>query len=189
MLNVTTTDVYFETEDALIHDAYVGFKEDYLCLHSLLRKFNPSTLLEIGTNIGSGVNVMAKACPLAKIMTLDLDYKTMKLNSKQYPIGEHGEDRVGSAIRVPYVQLRGDSMTFDYTTLYPIDAWFIDGEHDYTHAHHESKQAILSQAKLIVWHDSDIDVVFNGITDAFKDDSNYDLFRVTNTRIAYAVRK
>jgi hypothetical protein len=189
MVNVTAEDVYFEIEDALIHDAYIGFKEDYLCLHSLLRKFNPTTILEIGTCIGSGVNVMAKACPSATIMSLDLDYDTMKQNSKQYPIGEDGEDRVGSATRVPYVQIRGDSMKLNYSSLYPIEAWFIDGEHDYEHAHHESKQAILSGAKLIVWHDSDIDVVLKGILDAFKDNNDYDLFRVVDTRIAYAVRK
>lgn len=187
MIEVKSTDVYFNTDDALIHDAYIGFREDYLCLHSLLRRYTPKRIFEVGTNIGSGVNVMARACPNAEILTLDLDYETMKLNSKQYPIGANGEDRVGSAVRVPYTQLRGDSLTYDYSQHYPIDAWFIDGEHDYEHALHESMEALKSKPIIIIWHDSDMPEVWRGITEA-TEDSEYTLYRVTDTRIAYAVK-
>lgn len=181
-------DIYYETEDALIHDEYTGFKEDYLCIHSLLRKYKPRKILEIGTNIGSGVNVMAKAVPNAKIYSLDLDYTTMRLDSRQYPIGSEGEDRVGSAVRVPYTQLRGDSLKYPYATLYPIDAWYIDGEHDYTHAYHESHQAFLSGAELIIWHDTDMEEVMRGITDAIND-FDYTLIRIIDTRISYAINE
>ena len=189
MTKIESKDVFFEIKDALIHDVYIGFREDYLCLHSLLRRHMPQTILEIGTNIGSGVNVMARAVPTAKIYSLDLDYATMKINPKQYPIGADGEDRVGSAVTVPYTQLRGDSLKFNYASIMPIDAWYIDGEHDYVHALHESTQAFLNSTKLIVWHDSDINEVYRGIVDASGDYNNYELYRVFDTRIAYAVRK
>ena len=45
------------------------------------------------------------------------------------------------------------------------------------------------QPKLIVWHDSDMDTVRKAIDDAFKGVTNYDLFRVTDTRMAFAVKK
>ena len=189
MIKIKSSEIFFETKDALIHDAYIGFKEDYLCIHSLFRKHKPDTVLEIGTYIGNGVNVIARAVPTAKIYSLDLDYDTMRLNSKQYPIDVNGEDRVGSAVTVPYIQLRGDSLRFDYNSLMPIDAWYIDGEHDYIHVLHESTQAFLSRAKLIVWHDSDITDVYRGIVDASTDYDSYELYRVFDTRIAYAVKK
>jgi len=188
MIEIKSTDVYFETEDALIHDVFPGFKEDYLVIHSLLRRHNPKTILEIGTNVGSGINVMAKACPLANIYSLDLDYETMKLNSKQYPIGKDGEDRVGSEAKVPYTQLRGDSFSYEYSDLPYMEAWYIDGEHDFKHSYMESLNAIIQKAKLIIWHDSDMVEVWRGITEAVSTSNDYMLFRVIDTRIAYAVK-
>lgn len=180
------------SEGALIHDEYDGFREDYLVLHCLLRRFVPESIFEIGTNIGSGINVMATALPEAKIFSLDLDYETMRQNSKQYPLEADGGDRVGSAVKahIQYTQLRGDSMSFDYGK-YPCEAYFIDGEHDYRHAYHESRQAILQSPKLIIWHDADMTPVHDGIKDAFDmpRGERYELFRVSDTRIAYAVKK
>jgi hypothetical protein len=43
--------------------------------------------------------------------------------------------------------------------------------------------------KIIIYHDSDIECVYKGICDAFAGNTHYDLFRVTDTRIAYAVKK
>ncbi len=172
----------------LDHNVHTGFLEDYRTISCLLRKFKPESILEIGTNVGSGINVMKVAVPQMKIYSLDLDYATMMQNSKQYPIGPNGEDRVGSAVKWPYVQLRGDSMTFDYSK-YPCEAAFIDGEHDYDHPHHEAKEMIKTGTKLIMFHDADIPEVYNGIVDAFKGNEDYDLYRVEGTRIAYAVKK
>lgn len=174
----------------LDHNAHTGFLEDYRVISCLLKLHKPKTMFEIGTNIGSGINVMAKAVPGLKIYSLDLDYDTMMQNSKQYPIGPNGEDRVGSGAKVPYTQLRGDSLQFDYRK-YPCDAYFIDGEHDYIHAHHESRRALEQKPKLIIWHDADMDEVYTGIVDAFVNDQeakNYSIYRVEGTRIAYAIR-
>lgn len=177
-------------EGNLDHDAYDGFLTDYRVLHCLLRKYNPATIFEIGTNIGSGVNVMATALPKSKIFSLDLDYDTMRENSKQYPLEENGVDRVGNAARFPYTQLRGDSMNFDYPK-YSCEAYFIDGEHDYQHPAHEATEVLKLQPKLIIFHDADMEDVASAIHDAFDcpRGEGYDLYRVTDCRIAYAVRK
>lgn len=173
----------------LDHNAHTGFLEDYRVLSCLLKIHKPKGLLEIGTNTGNGINVMKTALPELEVFSLDLDYVTMKLNSKQYPIGAKGEDRVGVNCRFKYTQLRADSMKYDYS-LTPVEAYFIDGEHDTLHAEHESKEAFKQNPKLIIWHDSDMIPVMDGIETAFKKHSkNYELYRVIDTRIAYAVRK
>lgn len=175
-------------KNTLDHNVHTGFLEDYRVISCLLKIHKPKTLFEIGTNVGGGINVMKTAVPELSIFSLDLDYETMKLNSKQYPIGTNGEDRVGSAAKVEFVQLRGDSLKYDYSK-YPCEAYFIDGEHDYIHAHHESLRALEQEPKLIIWHDADMPEVMLGITDAIEKHKNYELYRVEDTRIAYALKK
>lgn len=190
MKNQTFNDVFlhYDCNDFIIHDAHTGFREDYFVLQSLIRKYKPKTIMEIGTNIGSGIICMHSAYPDARIFSLDLDYETMRKNSDQYPLDSDGSDRVGSAAKdIPYTQLRGDSMTFDYSK-YPCDAWYIDGQHDEIHAYHESCEAIKQGAKLIIWHDSDMPEVMAGIKDAISETKDYQLFRVVDTRIAYALK-
>lgn len=186
-----STDILHDIEDAIIHDAHTGFKIDYLCVHSLIRRHRPNSFLEIGSNIGAGLNVICNAIYKynfeSKIYSLDLPYETMRQNSKQYPIGEHGEDRVGSAARFPFIQLRGDSLTFDFSK-YQVEGFYCDGEHDEIHAGMETAKMLAQNPKIIIYHDSDIDGVWKGITKHLPND-NYDLYRVTDTRIAYALRK
>jgi len=176
-------------KNTLDHNVHTGFLEDYRVLSCLLKIHKPASLFEIGTNVGGGINVMKTALPSLEIFSLDLDYETMKQNSKQYPIGEKGEDRVGEKAKVKYTQLRGDSMNFDYAA-HQCEAYFIDGEHDQLHAEHESTEVFKLLPKLIIWHDSDMEPVMTGIQNAYKKYSSaYDLYRVTDTRIAYALRK
>jgi len=178
--------------NSLDHNVHTGFLEDYRVLTCMLRIHKPTTIFEIGTNIGSGINVMTIALPEAKIYSLDLDFETMKQNSKQYPVGANNEDRVGSGALFPYNKLRGDSMSFDYSK-YPCEAYFVDGEHDYEHVFHETKEILKLSPRLIIFHDADIDVVYKGIVDGFSLSGeglfDYELFRVSDTRIAYALKK
>ena len=180
-------------KNTLDHNAHTGFLEDYRVLSCLLKIYNPKSIFECGTNIGSGINVIKTALPEIEVFSLDLDYETMKLNSKQYPIGPNGEDRVGSATMFPYTQLRGDSLTFDYSK-YPCEAYFIDGEHDYEHPYHETIEIAKLQPNIIIWHDSDIPEVWDAINDGLKEveywrpEIQYKLYRVEDTRIAYALK-
>ena len=171
---------------AIENNEFEGFLQDYHVLHCLIRKYQPTSLFEIGTNMGTGTNIICNAGKnwLMKVYSLDLPTELAHI-SLQHPISEGKGDKVGSRCKFAYTQLRGDSMTFDYSK-YPCDAYFIDGEHDKIHAERETYKAC-AYAKLIIWHDADIPEVMEGIESGLS--SYYQLYRVTDTRIAYALRK
>ena len=187
MIKQKFKDVYTDSlaDGAILNEEYIGFKEDYLILHCLLRSFEPKSVFEIGTNMGTGTKIIKNALPKADVFSLDLPRELAHI-SLQHPINEGKGDSVGNRCNLPFTQLRGDSMIFDYSE-YPCEAYFIDGEHDFDHPHHETKEIIKLEPKLIIWHDSDIKEVAKAIEMAITDD--YELFRVIDTRIAYAVRK
>lgn len=187
MITQTFKDIYTEelAEGAILNTEYHGFREDYLLLHCLLRKCKPKSVFEIGTNMGTGTKIIKNAFPRADVYSLDLPTELAHI-SLQHPINEGKGDSVGHKCDLPFTLLRGDSMIFDYSE-FPCEAYFIDGEHDFDHPFHETTEIIKLKPKLIVWHDSDIPCVWEAITKAVTD--NYELFRVTDTRIAYAVRK
>jgi len=190
MKQLTFENVYNKhlAEGAILNEEFTGFKEDYLTLHCLLRYHKPKTLFEIGTNMGTGTKIIKNALgPDSTVYSLDLPTDLAHI-SLQHPINEGKGDSVGHKCDLPFIQLRGDSMEFDYSE-YPCEAYFIDGEHDYSHPNHETIEVLKNKPKLIVWHDSDMETVYNAIIDAFKGVENYDLYRVTDTRIAFAVRK
>lgn len=192
-------DIYSDklAHDAILNEEFTGFKEDYLVLHCLLRKYDPKSVFEIGTNMGTGTKIIKNAIGLEyPVFSLDLPTELAHI-SLQHPINEGKGDNVGSKCDLPFAQLRGDSMKFDYSE-FPCEAYFIDGEHDYNHPFHETKKVLEQEPKLIVWHDTDIAEVAKAIQDAFTEtinekkefgNNNYDLYRITDTRITYAVRK
>jgi hypothetical protein len=183
------------TEDlmagAILNEEYTGFREDYLVLHCLLRKHGIRSLFEVGTNMGTGTKIIKNAMgPDSVVYSLDLPTELAHI-SLQHPISEGKGDSVGHRCDLPFVQLRGDSLEFDYSP-YQCEGWFIDGEHDYAHPMTEAREALKQFPKLIMFHDADMDPVFEAICDAFEqydENEEYDLFRVTDTRILYALRK
>ena len=153
------------------------FVDDFLTLHSLLKMAQPRSVFEIGTCTGEGTLIMKNAIGNNVVYSLELP-----LNESTYDIGV-----AGKMCYLPYVQIVGNSMTLDYTEFYPIEAWFIDGAHEYTFVLHETKQAVLSAPSIIIWHDADIPEVFQAIKDGLDDRDDYLLYRVNNTRIAFAI--
>lgn len=180
-------DIYTEelAEGAILNEEFEGFKEDYLILHCLLRKHKPKRFLEIGTNMGTGTKIICNAIPDAKVYSLDLPPEDAH-KSLQHPISEGKGSKTGTFCDLPFEQIFCDSLEFEYENIQPIDGWFIDGEHDYRHPYHETKNAMWYGPKIIIWHDSDIQNVYNAITDAIEAD--YKLYRVIDTRIAYAIK-
>lgn len=172
---------------AIENTDYVGFREDYLVLHCLIKTYKPKTFLEVGTHEGRGTEIICNAGKDfgMRVYSLDLPPELAHL-TEQYPSGP-GKVPVGSKCKLPFAQLWGDSLGFDFGSLY-LDGWFIDGEHDHVHAYHEAQEAIKSGAKLIVFHDADIPAVATGICDAYDETVDYSLHRVSKTRIAYLVR-
>lgn len=197
MINQTYNDIVTPEllAGAIENNEYEGFREDYHVLHCLIRKYKPISLLEIGTNMGTGTNIICNAGKnwLMQVYSLDLPTELAHA-SLQHPVSEGKGDKVGSNCKFHYTQLRGDSMTFHFSQ-HPCEAYFIDGEHDYDHPSRESAEAFKQLPKIIIWHDADIAEVWKAISDAseFANDwiqgANYDLYRVTGTRIAYALRK
>lgn len=174
-------------QGAIENNEYIGFREDYHILHCLLRIHNPKSVFEIGTNMGTGTQIIKNAVPYAEVFSLDLPTELAHV-SLQHPINEGKGDSVGNKCKLPFTQLRGDSMLFNYSK-YPCEAYFIDGEHDFIHANHETKEVLKNNPKIIIWHDSDMEPVYDAILEAFDGNTKYDLFRVIDTRIAYALRK
>jgi len=136
-------------QGAIENNEYHGFREDYHVLWCLLKKYNPKSVFECGTNMGTGTNIICHALPNAKVYSLDLPTELAHV-SLQHPISEGKGDNVGIRCKKPFTQLRGDSLTHPFAA---VDAFFIDGEHDYLHPYVESKRAFSLRPKLIahVW--------------------------------------
>lgn len=153
------------------------FVADFLTLHSLLKIVHPQSVFEIGTCTGEGTLIIKNAVGDAPVYSLELP-----LEESTYDI-----QIVGQRCYLPYIQIIGNSMTLDYSEFYPIDAWFIDGAHEYDFVLYETEQALLSNPSIIIWHDADIPEVWAAIRDGMDQNDDYLLFRVENTRIAFSV--
>lgn len=177
---------------AIINAEYDGFIEDYLVLHCLLRRYAPKTFLEVGTNEGRGTEIIANALIQTGVdytlYSLDLPYEQVE-RSLQHPM-RNGK-KIGHLCSLFFKQILWDSLEFDYAILGKLEGAFIDGEHDHRHAYHETLQIInQNECGLLIWHDANLTEVWSGLTAAIRESGHaYELFRVTDTRIAYAIRK
>ncbi len=170
-------------KDNIDNNGHPGFLEDYKVLHCLIRKYKPQTFFEIGTCDGSGAMIIKNALGTDGVL-YSLDLPTEKIDKS---LRVNGGDRVGKNCRLPFVQLRGDSMEFDFSK-YPCEGYFCDGNHTEKSVYHETIQMIKQNPKLIIYHDANILEVASGILIGFEFNEDYDLFRVSDTRIAYAVK-
>jgi hypothetical protein len=175
--------------DAIHNDLDVGFREDYLLLHCLLRIFEPKKVMEIGTHLGRGTKIIKNAVgPDSQVFSLDLPPDIGPVLGKEYQTG-----LVGSQCDLPYAQLWGDSRTFDFSSYYPIDAFYVDGEHVYDNVYWESVSVIKAKPVIAIYHDSGDWQVFKGICDAFYETPEiadaFRLYRVVDTRIMFVLRR
>jgi len=187
MINISYKDIITPQllQGAIENNEMHGFRQDFHILHCLIKIHQPKTFLEIGTNVGRGISIISNAGQSFNIKCYSLDLPPeLSHYSLQYP-----GNSIGSLCKLPFIQLLANSLEFDYSSIYPMEGFFIDGEHDFLHANYESKEAIKSQAKLIIWHDADMPPVMSAILDAFDNNTDYDLYRVIDTRMAYALRK
>jgi spermidine synthase len=87
------------------NNEFDGFLQDYRVLHCLLKTYNPKSVFEIGTNMGTGTNIICNALPDAQVYSLDLPTE-LAHKSLQHPISEGKGDLVGSRCTFPYKQFR-----------------------------------------------------------------------------------
>lgn len=176
---------------AIYNDEFTGFRADYAVIHCLLRIHQPKTLLEIGTNMGRGTMIIKNALGKdSTVYSLDLPTELAHI-SLQHPINEGHGDKVGSLCKLPFIQLRGDSMTFDFGQ-YPCEAYYIDGEHTAKAVKHETTEILKLNPKLVMLHDTDLPEVMQGLLEglgASPNKDNYQLVRVIDTRISYLLKK
>lgn len=163
---------------AIRNKEFPGFEQDYLVLDSLLRKYQPKSVFEIGTNRGTGTRIIKNAVPDADVYSLDMPF-----GMGDAPLYHEDKDYTGINCNLPFTQLRGNSMTFDFS-LYPCECYFIDAGHFYDNVFRETTEVLKQKPKLVIFHDSDIPEVFNAIVDGSRN-KGYELYRVTDTRIAY----
>lgn len=183
------------SNNAYIRNDFLGFKEDYLVLHCLIRKYNPKYFVEVGTGSGRGTKVICSAMGIKKFW-FNLGKKVYSLDVPpgtdpkiMYPNGGEGHPpKAGCDCNLPYEQIFGDSYKFDFSPYYPIEGWFIDGKHNYKYAKNDTKLALKSNPILIVWHDMQISGVFRAIKEVIKKNKKYNLFLVSGTRIAFAIK-
>ncbi len=189
---------------AWIRKDFPGFDRDYLAIHCLIRKYQPKTFLEIGTSTGLGTKVICTAIGIRKAHWWNLfgshDVSTPKVFSIDvppgtdptiiYPAKEDGHpDKTGKYCKFPFTQLFGDSQTFNFKPYYPLDGWFIDGKHNFEFASKDTRQALKAKAKIIIWHDMQIEDVARAVEIVMRKQKRYSCYRVAQTRIAFAVRK
>lgn len=188
MIAQTLNDIWDndQVKDAVINSGFKGFREDYLAIHLLIRKYKPATFFEIGTCDGSGAKVIKNALGKDAVL-FSLDLPTEQIH-KSLRVGEC--DRVGKNCDLPFTQLRGDSMTFEFSQ-YPCEGYYIDGEHSEENVLRESIEILRLRPRLTIWHDSDIPEVMSGIQKAIRNEDNFrnfEMFRIVDTRITYAIR-
>lgn len=183
--NIVTPELF---ADAILNKEFPGFEQDYLVLHCLIKLHQPGSFFEIGTNHGTGTKIIKNAIgPSANVFSLDLPTSLVHPSLLGTDISR--ADNVGINCDLPFIQVRGDSMHYNYNE-HPCDGYFVDGEHDYDHVAAETIKILVNQPKIIIYHDADIPGVYDAITDTFKAAAaNYNLYRVVGTRIAYALKK
>lgn len=188
------------SDKALLRADFPGFREDYLVVHSLFRRHSPRSVLEIGTSSGLGTNVICNALGVPRsgwrgrfsrsgdVRVYSIDVAPNTDPSIIYPNSEDGHPAVAGADCVfKYKQLYGDSTTYDFSPLYPLEAWFIDGKHSYEYVRKDTEQALRADPKLLVWHDLQIPEVERAVVDTMHAQP-YRVSRVSETRVGYAVR-
>lgn len=189
MIQQSFHDIYTDelAAGAIINNRHPGFGADYLALHCLLRKYDIKSCFEIGTHVGWGTQIIKNAIGEdSQVYSLDLPDESAFM-SEQHPT-RNPNGTTGSKCKLPYTQLYGDSRTFDYSK-YPVEAYYCDAEHSYENVFRETTAMIKMKPRLIVYHDADSENVYNAIVDSFGDNDEYELRRIIDTRILYAIKK
>lgn len=178
-------------EGVIENNEYHGFREDYHVLHCLLKIHKPKTFLEIGCNMGVGTKIIKNALGFnSQVYSLDLPTELAHI-SLQHPISDGKGDKVGSKCDLPFTLLRGDSMEFDFGQ-YPCEGYYIDGEHTTKAVKHETAEILKLNPKIVIYHDTDMPEVMQGILEALelaRNSKKYEFTRVADTRISYLLKK
>ena len=146
-----------------------------LCvINSLVKKYQPWNILEIGTFDGrTTLNMALNTEDSGKVYTLDLlttetdNTRFALLDDEQLYVGkqQNGARIKGSGVGHKIIQLYGDSANYDFNELPPVSFIFIDGSHAFDYVISDSLKSLekIEQNGIIIWHDYGVWV---GVTNA-----------------------
>lgn len=174
------------SEGAITNNEFPGFKDDYTVLHCLIRQHKPRSFFECGTNFGTGTKIIKNAIG-ENAVVFSMDLPTELIHQSLQPSPDKKTDKVGSNCNLPFVQIRGDSLTFDFSQ-YPCEGYYVDDNHTYENVYRETVEILKLMPTIVIFHDANIPEVLQGIVDAYKHNLGYHLYRVTDTRVAYLLK-
>ena len=149
--------------DFMGQDGNVSLLE-LVVINSLVKRFSPRAIFEIGTFDGrTALNMAANSVAEAKVYTLDLPDKEVE-EAKKNPLGDIkfvgkvsiGYKYKGTPHEEKITELKGDSAEFDYSLYHKkIDMVFIDGAHSYDYVSSDTENAlkIVRGESIILWPD------------------------------------
>lgn len=158
-------------------DLGAGNYWELVALSSLVKRFSPKTIFEIGTGHGrSTLQIANNTSTEAVIHTLDI--------SDQHPVGMIFIDK-SQAQKVK--RICSDSTTYDYSPFHKkVDFVLVDGAHDYKTVVADSEKAfdMVAPNGQILW--DDFSPGWPGVVKALKElRGQKDLFRIPGTSYVY----
>lgn len=127
---------------------------DYALLYSLARKYNCKRYLEIGTYIGTSINILTDLCDELHSLTFEPSQSVGTINRlKKFNIPYYG-DRLAYSPKI--VHHYGDSKVFDFNSIpQNIDLYFIDGDHSFNGVYCDTINVFKHRKpdSIVVWHD------------------------------------
>ena len=100
------------------------FARYYRFFHEFVKRFSPTSVLEVGTYKGSSAAHLALAAPACRVLTLDVDPEATRL--VRAVAGERGLTNLTAIVRPSSDALFGEA-----ERLAPFDVLFIDAVHDF----------------------------------------------------------
>lgn len=148
---------------------------DYAFLKSLCKKYNISGYCEIGSYIGTSINIMSKICEKVYSITAAPGGEySMASWCRDKNMPDYSERQAGGDNIIHYYE---DSKYFDYKSIADnIDLYFIDADHSYNGVYCDTHNVFRTRKEnsFVVWHDfmqieADYEVVV-AIRDALGDE-------------------
>lgn len=183
--------------DVIIQGSYYGRRAsdtrimtELVTLAYVMQSLRPRRVFEIGTFIGRTTRLFAlNSPPTTEILTLDLPESR---SEARLGVGVDYRQHPEAARKI--TQLVGDSTQFDYTPyLGTCDFVWVDGNHDYSFAVSDTKNALAlcKPGGWIGWHDYRHSAAFSGVTRCVRSlqSEHRDLHHVRGTTIVLLKRK
>jgi predicted O-methyltransferase YrrM len=132
----------------------------YNIILTLIKKYSPNNIFEIGTEYGAGTTLMAIYSSInTKIWTLDIT----PLGNKLLELAEQKLDTEGICFKnIPEIHkitpIICNSYEFNPTSLPKMDFIFIDGDHSYDAVKNDTILALkmINSGGIILWHDTSL---------------------------------